>query len=142
MARDGSAVDFRYYANADTLKVSPRFTKTPGSYITGKTETEFCPDEPLTRAEAATLISRLAADKRPAQGKAVFTDVDEGEWYYNAVVSLAERGVLNGYEDGSFRPDAQITRAELAAILSQFLYGSTVPNGSTIQRCIGAGLVL
>ena len=63
---DSSAVDFAYYADAETLKISPRFTKTPGSYITGKTETEFCPDEPLTRAEAATLISRLAADKRPA----------------------------------------------------------------------------
>ena len=130
---DSSAVDFAYYADAETLKISPRFTKTPGSYITGKTETEFCPDEPLTRAEAAALISRLAADKRPAQGKAVFPDVDKGEWYYNAVVSLAERGVLNGYEDGTFRPDTQITRAELAAMLSQFLYGSTVPNGSTFS---------
>ena len=130
---DSSAVDFAYYADAETLKISPRFTKTPGSYITGKTETEFCPDEPLTRAEAAALISRLAVDKRPAQGKAVFPDVDKGEWYYNAVVSLAERGVLNGYEDGTFRPEAQITRAELAAMLSQFLYGSTVPNGSTFS---------
>lgn len=122
---DSASVDFGYYANADTLEVSPRLTKTPGSYITGKTENTFCPDEFLTRAEAAALIARLMADKRPAQGNAMFSDVKEADWYYDAVVSLAEKGILSGYADGTFRPNAQITRAELAAILSQFIYGDS-----------------
>ena len=123
---DSAAVDFGYYANAETLKVSPRLTKTPGSYITGKTENEFCPDDFLTRAEAAALIARLTADKRPAQGNSMFSDVNEADWYYDAVVSLAEKGILNGYEDGTFRPNEQITRAEFAAMLSQFIYGDSI----------------
>ena len=56
----------------------------------------------LTRAEAAALIARLTADKRTAQGNSMFSDVNEADWYYDAVVSLAEKGILNGYEDGTF----------------------------------------
>ena len=126
---DSTAVDFGYYANANTLEVSPRLTKTPSSYITGKTEDEFCPDEFLTRAEAAALIARLTADKRPAQGNSMFSDVNEADWYYDAVVSLAEKGILSGYEDGTFRPNEQITRAEFAAMLSQFIYGDSTSDG-------------
>ena len=55
----------------------------------------------------------------------MFSDVKEADWYYDAVVSLAEKGILSGYADGTFRPNAQITRAELAAILSQFIYGDS-----------------
>ena len=122
---DSASVDFGYYADAETLEILPRLTKTPGSYITGKTENEFCPDEPLTRAETTALIARITADKRPAQGNFIFSDVNEADWYYNAVVSLAEKGILSGYDDGSFRPNNQITRAEFAAMLSQFIYGDS-----------------
>ena len=42
----------------------------------------------------------------------MFSDMNEADWYYDAVVSLAEKGILNGYEDGTFRPNEQITRAQ------------------------------
>lgn len=122
---DCSMIDFSYYADSKTLTIFPRLTKTPGSYITGKTENEFCPDEFLTRAEATVLISRLIADKRSAQGKSIFSDVNEADWYYDAIVSLSQKGILNGYKDGTFRPNGQITRAEFATMLSQFIYGNS-----------------
>ena len=46
-----------------------------------------------------------------------FTDLDETHWAYPHVSELVERGVINGYEDGTFRPDANVTRAELAKLL-------------------------
>ena len=60
----------------------------------------------------------------------MFSDVNEADWYYDAVVSLAEKGILNGYEDGTFRPNEQITRAEFAAMLSQFIYGDSTSDGT------------
>jgi hypothetical protein len=51
---------------------------------------------------------------------ASFTDVAAGKWYSQAVAYLAGKDILTGYSDGSFRPDAQITRAEFAAIISRF----------------------
>ncbi len=125
---DSTAVDFGYYAHADTLEIAPRLTKTPGSYISGKTHDAFCPDDFLTRAEAAELLARLVADQRPASGRSPYPDVNEQDWYFDSVASLSEKGILNGYEDGSFRPDAQITRAEFAAVLAQFVdEGNALP---------------
>ncbi|MBE7019032.1 MAG: S-layer homology domain-containing protein [Ruminococcaceae bacterium] len=46
-----------------------------------------------------------------------FTDLDETHWAYPHVSELVEKGVINGYEDGTFRPDANVTRAELAKLL-------------------------
>lgn len=58
-AADKAEFDFAYYADAETLNLYPRFTKKPQSYISGKSETQFCPDDVLTRGEAAVLIERL-----------------------------------------------------------------------------------
>ena len=48
-----------------------------------------------------------------------FKDVPETHWAYKAIEELAEKGIINGYEDGTFKPDAPITRAEVAAIISR-----------------------
>jgi hypothetical protein len=48
-----------------------------------------------------------------------FKDVPETHWCYKAIEELAEKGILNGYEDGTFKPDAPVTRAEVAAIISR-----------------------
>ena len=52
--------------------------------------------------------------------KATFTDVSESDWYYNAIAFMENAGVIKGYEDGSFRPNNYITRAEFAAIASRY----------------------
>ena len=50
-----------------------------------------------------------------------FKDVPEQHWAYKAIEELAERGIINGYPDGSFRPDESVTRAEIATIMSKFI---------------------
>ena len=48
-----------------------------------------------------------------------FKDVPETHWAYKAIEELAEKGILNGYEDGTFKPDNPVTRAEIATIVSR-----------------------
>lgn len=50
-----------------------------------------------------------------------FKDVSSDHWAYKAIEELYEKGLINGYEDNSFHPDEQITRAEVAAIFSRIL---------------------
>ncbi len=79
----------------------------------------FGPDDTLTRAQAATVLWRMAG--RPqASASAGFPDVAAGSWYAAAVDWCAEVGVVTGYEGGAnagrFVPDGEVTRAELAAM--------------------------
>lgn len=127
-AADKAEFDFAYYADAETLNLYPRFTKKPQSYISGKSETQFCPDDVLTRGEAAVLIERLLADQSSISIPPSYTDVHAADWYYEAIAVLSERGILHGYSDGAFRPNETITRAEFVSVLAQFVYGTdTVP---------------
>ncbi len=121
-AADSAEFDFAYYADSKTLNITPMLTKEPRAYIQGKSENIFAPDDLVTRAEAAVMINRLIADKRAAQYASPFVDVTPTDWFYDAVVSLAEKGIISGYENGEFRPQNHVTGAELAAILSKFSF--------------------
>jgi hypothetical protein len=48
-----------------------------------------------------------------------FKDVPETHWAYKAIEELAEKGIINGYEDGTFKPNEPVTRAEIATIISR-----------------------
>jgi hypothetical protein len=89
---------------------------------TAPREDRYCPDRPVTRAEAAVLILR-ALGEEPADGPATrtFSDVDPSAWYASAVERLAGLGVIDGYPDGTFRPAATVSRAQIAAILVRAL---------------------
>ncbi|QTA83458.1 S-layer homology domain-containing protein [Desulfonema limicola] len=85
----------------------------------------FCPDDTINRAEAVTITDRTfdslqATLETYKQGKIPskkFTDVtDAGKWYYPFVYTAMEEMLVNGYSDGSFRPEAPVTRAEMAKI--------------------------
>lgn len=101
-------------------KVPVLNTETHDSYINGKGEATFSPNNNLTRAEAATIVSSLLKDKHLGVCTASFSDVSAGDWYYQSVTLLSSLGILNGYEDGTFRPNQTITRAEFVTILSSF----------------------
>ncbi|MDR3294432.1 MAG: S-layer homology domain-containing protein, partial [Clostridiales Family XIII bacterium] len=91
-------------------------------YIQGY-ENKVRPDDELTRAEAATIFFRLLADEgKYSPLTARFSDVSAGRWFTQAVAYLASTGIILGYPDGTFRPDAQITRAEFAALSARFDY--------------------
>lgn len=71
----------------------------------------------ITRAEVATIFYRLVKEDvrdRVTSDVNDFSDVASGDWFNVTVSSLAQMGVIAGYEDGSFRPNAPITRAEFA----------------------------
>ena len=93
------------------------------AYIVGYEDGTVRPENNITRAEVATIFFRLLTEEsREAYYSEVnaFTDVSDGDWYNNAISTLVNADIITGYTDGSFRPDAYITRAELAAIASRF----------------------
>lgn len=93
------------------------------AYIAGYQDGTVRPDASITRAEVATIFFRLLTeDARKASWSQSnnFSDVAAGSWYCNAISTLSNMGILSGYEDGTFRPDAPITRAEFAKIAVGF----------------------
>ena len=83
--------------------------------ISGKTETQFMPEDLVTRAEFAVLIWRAAGEKQQ-EYKNIFFDVSESAWYVQAAESLSSEGIINGY-DGMFSPEQFITREEMAKMI-------------------------
>lgn len=93
------------------------------AYLIGNDDGLIRPEANITRAEVATIFFRLLTDEtRESHWSDTnsYTDVAAGSWYNNAVSTLSAIGVLGGYEDGSFRPNASITRAEFAKIAVSF----------------------
>jgi hypothetical protein len=91
------------------------------AYINGYEDGTVRPDGSVTRAEVSVMLFRLLSDAdKNAPATSTFADVAAGKWYSQAVAYLADKGILTGYEDGSFKPDSPITRAEFAAIISRF----------------------
>ena len=93
------------------------------AYIIGYEDGTVRPGTNITRAEVATIFFRLLTDETRESywsQSSGFTDVASGAWYNNAVSTLTRAGILDGYEDGSFRPNASITRAEFTKIAVSF----------------------
>ena len=88
-------------------------------YMNGYTDGTFRPDASITRAEASKLLASLLVNKVENEDH-LFNDVSVSAWYANAVRQMTGFGLVNGYTDGTFKPNAKITRAEFVAILSRF----------------------
>ena len=81
------------------------------------------PQGKITRAEVATIFFRMLTDESRNEYWSQsndFTDVAADAWYNNAISTMANAGILDGYEDGSFHPNGYITRAEFATIAVRF----------------------
>ena len=103
------------------------------SYLIGYADGTVRPNGKITRAEVATIFFRLLDDDTRAKywsSKNDFSDVSADKWYNNAVSTLSNMGVIGGYADGTFRPDAPISRAEFAKIAVSF----TQNNGSAVYN--------
>ena len=81
------------------------------AYMSGEAGARFYPDRAMTRAEMAQVLYNLLASYPPVTGGS-FSDVSDSAWYATAVNTLVELDVLSGYEDGTFRPNNAVTRAE------------------------------
>ena len=92
------------------------------SYIKGYPDGTFKPSNNVTRAEAAQMFATLLNNGTSFGTSSVtkFTDANN-KWYSPAVNYIAGKGLLSGYSDGTFKPDADITRAEFAQMISGYL---------------------
>ncbi|MFM9328349.1 S-layer homology domain-containing protein [Paenibacillus mesotrionivorans] len=92
--------------------------------VSGYPDGTFKPDGAVTRAEfAVMLINALRPQEKLLNSEPLpFTDLEKiGEWALNAVAQAVQAGIISGYEDGSFRPDARITRSEMVKMIANAL---------------------
>ena len=93
------------------------------AYIVGYGHNDVRPQNSITRAEVAAIFFRLLEDGIRSENfthRNSFSDVAADGWYCSSVSTLSRMGILAGYPDGTFRPNAPITRAEFAAIATRF----------------------
>ena len=97
------------------------FTEDHVAYMNGVGNGRFSPDGSLTRAQAAQILFNLLKDeeKNVEFGKS-FSDVKDGDWFYQPVMVLAAKNIIKGYPDGTFKPEAKITKAEFVALCARF----------------------
>lgn len=84
--------------------------------VQGYPDGTFKPGQNVTRGEAAKMIADTFGFQT-SNARSSFNDVNADAWYYGSVSVLAKKGILNGYKDGSFKPNQPITRAEIAKII-------------------------
>ena len=87
--------------------------------LKGRTADTFVPNAPITRAEFAAICSRF--DRSNVEIKSDFNDIS-GHWAENEIRRAASLGWIQGYTDGSFKPDQNITRAEAASMINRMLH--------------------
>ncbi len=87
--------------------------------MNGVSETEFAPDNTLTRAMLVTVLYRNAGE--PATSRSIpFADIDMGAYYANAVSWAKQNGIISGVTENKFAPDANITREQIATIMFRY----------------------
>ncbi|QJC52509.1 DNRLRE domain-containing protein [Paenibacillus albicereus] len=86
--------------------------------VQGAPNGQFRPNAPVTRAEFTAMLVRAFGLWQP-EGTGAFKDVGKSAWYKDSIASAMERGLAGGYGDGTFRPNAGITREEAFAMLGK-----------------------
>lgn len=101
--------------------------------VNGRTDSAFVPQGEITRAEFATLLSK-GLGLTGASGARQFSDVGSEAWYADAVGAAAGAGLVQGFADGTFAPDAKITREQMAVMISRALAFAGKPKASDAQQ--------
>ncbi|WP_215491822.1 S-layer homology domain-containing protein [Fenollaria sporofastidiosus] len=110
--------DDRRTGHEDEKVVDTREVHEHTAYMKGYPDGTVRPNGYIKRAEAAALVTRLLGlDTFASAMKPVFSDTPSA-WYNKAINAAVERGIMKGYPDGSFRPNAPITRAEFTQMIS------------------------
>lgn len=104
---------------ADAWYAKPVNTLASLGILSGVGNGRFDPERSITRAEFTVIAMKFA--NTSGGGVNIFSDVNEDDWFYSAVVDSTQYGWINGYPDGTFRPGATITRAEVTVIVNHML---------------------
>ena len=104
--------------------------------MVGVDDTHFEPDRSITRAEFAAILARTLK-LEPDQASVQFVDVPEGKWYYDYISAATKAGLIKGVDSNHFAPDANITREQMATMITRaytYLYGGIglpdIPNAN------------
>lgn len=89
--------------------------------VKGLPNNTFAPSAPVTRAQFAAMLVRALRLSTPASGGPTFSDVTSGTWYYGSVETAASADLLHGYPNGTFEPNASITRQEAVVMVNATL---------------------
>ena len=106
--------------------------------IKGYDDNTFRPDAPVTRAEASAMICRLMGFE--LNGVSEFSDVPADEWYSDPIGAISEIGMVNGYDDGTFRPDNNITYHEMLKLAYCLLGQPNTWYSSVVSMAVAEGL--
>ena len=92
------------------------------AYMNGYPNGSIMPEGEITRGEVAAIIARLHADVEEIQydTKVIYRDIKSSDWYAKHIAYVSDKGLMNGYTDGTFKPEEKITRAEYSAVVSRF----------------------
>ncbi|QGR00278.1 S-layer homology domain-containing protein [Paenibacillus psychroresistens] len=102
--------------------------------VEGMSSTTFAPESNITRAQFAALVVRSLGLTTSVTSNTYFKDVNASDWFAGAVTAAAKAGLINGYEDGTFAPNKQITREELAALVVRALKYAGVKADVTVAQ--------
>lgn len=105
--------------NPSPTESKPNFTSeySNGAYISGLERGMFKPEESISRAEMATILTRVVGSKADITNELRFEDVAPGYWAAEAIAKVSALGIMSGYPDGTFKPEQPVTRGEMAALL-------------------------
>ncbi len=109
-------------------------------FMLGRGADEFAPDSRITRAEYPTVLLRVLGLMNQ-QATAGFTDVGADDWFNRSVAIASANGLVNGFEDGTFRPDGELTRLEAMVMAGRaltLLGGNTAVNEADVNTILGA----
>ena len=144
---EAAAIFYKLLAGVEKTGYSPVFSDVPANtwyadavnclaangIISGYPDGKFYPDNPITRAEFVALASQF--DELAVTDKNIFPDVPDDHWALKYINSFAAKGWITGYEDGTFRPEGNITRAEavtlINAMLDRRIEAKDIPGGVT-----------
>lgn len=142
LKRNGSSIYTVVESNKSFTDVASHWSKADVELLANKlvvdgaTDTTFQPDRNITRAEFAALVVR-SLGLTAKTGASTFKDVKSDAWYASTVATATYAGIIDGYEDNTFRPDAQITREELAAMVIRAMnYANISTNVSDPQSVL------
>ena len=112
-----------------------------GGFFTGMSDSEFAPQESMTRAQFCQMIYNIYKDDPSVMSGDIdiaFTDVEDFRWYYDAVMACAKAGIVDGVGDGMFNPQAPIKRQEAAVIMMRILMGADALDKVDVEAALSA----
>ncbi|MFD2333044.1 X2-like carbohydrate binding domain-containing protein [Cohnella sp. GCM10020058] len=150
----GFKITVNKFSTFTLLKLSSQPTTAHKAYIQGFADGTFRPGAALTRAQIATIVARLAADSSSTAGVQAksYADVSASHWAAADIAAVGKLGLMNGYADGTFRPDQAVTRAEMTALAVKLAQPSGAPGAgfgdtdgswaeAAIKQAQGAGWI-